>query len=138
VGFSRCLQLAASVLENDFRFANGESVFVGNPAAQDEGIVVKAEFVGVDEEDFADLDGLGHESVSCELYAVFPGGFLEDFAEVKEARAGVELVGPQDELAADVLRRMDGHAIGIPTGLELRYASDPALGYRLTRRSNQL
>src|SRR5271166_4566854 len=62
---------------------------------------------------------------------MFFGGLFKDLAEVKEDLARVELVGPQDEFAADVLGRMDGHAVGILARLELGDASHPTWGYRL-------
>src|SRR5271157_4266975 len=65
---------------------------------------------------------------------MFFGGLLKDLAEVEEALARVELVGPQDKFAADVLRRMDGHAVGILARLELGNASHPTRGYRLPLR----
>src|SRR5271169_294278 len=59
-------------------------------------------------------------------------GLPKDLAEVEETLARVELVGPQDELAADVLRRMDGHAVGILARLELGDAPHPTGGYGFT------
>src|ERR1039457_6310436 len=117
-------------LEDDLGLADGEAVLVGDAAAQNEGVVVQAEVIGINEQYFADLDRLFQEAFRRELYAVLSCGLLKDLTEVEEALARVELVGPQDKFAADVLWRMDGHAVGILTGLELGDASHPTRAYR--------
>ncbi len=113
VGFRAHLQIGMPELEDDLGFSDGEAVLVGDSAAQNESVVVQAEVVGINEQHFADLDRLFYEAVRRVLYAVLFCGLLKDLAEVKEALARMELVGPQDELAADVFGRMDGHAVGI-------------------------
>ena len=125
------LQVGMPELEDDLGLADGEAVLVGDAAAQNEGVVVEAEVIGIDEQHFADLDRLLDEAFGRVLYAVLFGGLLKDLAEVEEALARMELVGPQDELAADVLGRMDGHAVGILARLELGDAPHPTGGYRL-------
>ena len=130
VGLGRRLQFGMPELEDDLGLADGEAVLVGDSAAQNEGIVVEAEVIRVNEQHFADLDRLFDEAFRRVLYAVLFCGLPKDLTEVEEALARVELVGPQDELAADVFGRMDGHAVGILARLELGDASHPTGGYR--------
>src|ERR1700757_854440 len=74
VGLGCRLQFGMPELEDDLGLADGEAVFVGNPAAQDEGVVVEAEVIGINEQYFSDLDRLRYEPVSCILHAVCPRG----------------------------------------------------------------
>ena len=41
------------------------------------------------------------------------GWLAHNFAEIEEAFARMEFVGPQDEFAAEILDLMDRHAVGI-------------------------
>ena len=73
--------------ENYLRFASREAVFVGNPAAQNEGVVVETKVFCIDEKYFAKLDRLRDETVLAELDTVILGRFPQDLAEFKEALA---------------------------------------------------
>ena len=95
-------------LEDDFRFADGEAVLIGDAAAQNERVVVQAEVLGVGENDFTEIDRLGFEAGDTVLHAGLLSGLFKDLAEVEEALARAELVGPQDKFAAQVLDRLDG------------------------------
>src|SRR5215469_11718949 len=117
-------------LENNFRLADGEAILVRDAAAQDEGVVVEAKIVSIDENHLSNLDGLHIKARNLELHSVLFGGRLEHLAKVEEALTRMELVRSQDELAADVFRCMDGHAVGIGPGLQLRYPSHPTRCYR--------
>ena len=94
VRLGRDLQVGARKLEDHLGFADGEAVFVGDAAAQDEGVVVEAEVFRVNEQHFADLDRLRSKAYSRELYAVLFCGLTHDLAEVEEALARMKLVGP--------------------------------------------
>src|SRR4029077_12257205 len=131
IGLGRGLQFRMPVLEDDLGLADWETVLVGDPAAQNEGVVVEAEVIRVNKEHFADFDWLLQEALCRVFHAMLFGWLAHDLAEVKEALSRMELVGPQNQLAADVFRRVDGHAIGVLAGLELGDAPDPAGGYRL-------
>ena len=58
VGFRAHLQVGVPELEDDLGLADGEAVLVGDSAAQNEGVVVQAEVIGINEQHFADLDRL--------------------------------------------------------------------------------
>src|SRR5262249_43668945 len=104
-------------------------------AAQNESVVIQAEILGVGEDDFAELDRLRIEAGDAVLHAVLLRGLLKHPSELEEALPRMELIGPKDELAADVFGRMDGHAVGIRSRLELRNAAHPAGSYRLSTRN---
>ena len=87
VGFRAHLQVGVPELEDDLGLTDGEAILVGNAAAQNEGVVVQAEVVGINEEHFADLHRLFYKAFRCVLYAVLFGGLLKDLAEVEEALA---------------------------------------------------
>src|SRR5215469_11575973 len=125
IGLRGNLHVRVPEFEDEFGLADRESVLVRNPAAQDESVVVKAEVLGIDEQHFADLDWLRDEVIGRELCPVLFGRLAHDLSKVKEALARIELVGPQNQFAAEVLDMMERHPVGIPARLELRNAPHP-------------
>src|SRR5215469_17955079 len=90
IGFRAQLQVGMAELEDDLGLADGKAVLVGDAAPQNEGVVIKAKVVGVDEYDFAKFHWLGIETGDTVLYAMLSGGRLEHLGKVEEALARME------------------------------------------------
>src|SRR5215469_12015141 len=131
IGLRSYLEIGMAKLEDDLRLADREAILVGDATPQNEGVIVEAEVIGVDEDDFAQLHRLRLKASDIVLHAVLFGRQLEHPAKIEESFARVKLVGPQDELAANVLGRVNRHAVSIATRFELGDAAHPTLGNRL-------
>src|SRR3954471_23383104 len=112
-------------LEHDLRVATRKPILVANAPAQDEAVVVEPEVGCIHEQDFPDLNWLILESSNGEGHTVLSRGGSENLLEIEEALARREVVGPEDELATEVLNLVDGQAVGILTRFEHRYVSCP-------------
>ncbi len=102
-------------LEDDFRVAGGEPVHVGNAAAQDEGVVVEAEILGVAEHDLPYLGAQFGARVLDEPDAELLGGALHDAAEIAEGADRGEALRLQDQLGFQILHPVERRAVGVDT-----------------------
>src|SRR5258706_16149347 len=110
VQFCGLLHVRVAELEDDFRLARREAVFVGHTPSQDERMVVELEIGGVQEDHFADL-GLKHHTLIDEVDTEFLGGPRHELAILEEGFGGRETVGLQDKLALQILNLIEWTAV---------------------------
>jgi hypothetical protein len=133
VGFGGRLDVGVSELEDNLGIPDRKSILVWDPPAQDEGVIIEAEVVRIDEQDLADPQRLLLKSLLGEFHAVRCCGLPHHFPEVKETRTRDEVVRPQHELAAQVLDLMQRKAVVVGTWLDLRNTPRPTGAHRRLR-----
>src|SRR5215472_14887321 len=119
VYLGRFLQLRMSELEYDFGIADGESVFVGETQAEDEGVVVEAEALGVEEENLTDPDAPLLQLLGVEPDPVLFRGPGDLVTELEKALRRDDSIRPEDNLALQILNRVEGMTVAVLARLRL-------------------
>src|ERR1700722_3983426 len=116
--FRGLLHVRVAELEDDFRFARREAVFVEYPPSQDERMVIELEIGGVQEEHFTDLRFKDHiliDEVDPEILC----GPRHQLAIFEERFCGRKAVGFQDKLALEILNLIEWTAVAVFPLLEI-------------------
>src|SRR6202008_2115717 len=118
VHLRRGLQIGVTVLEDDFRIPDQETVFVQEPPAQDERVLIKQEIRGIQEQDFAQsrLDVLEAHGVEADVG--LQGGLSDKVAEVAEGLGRNEAIASQNELHLEILQLVNRLTVAIDPVLE--------------------
>src|SRR5438093_3805215 len=114
------LHVGMAELEDDLRVAHGKSVFVQDAPAQDEGVVVQAKVLGVEEHHLPDLGSLAVEMAGREIDVGLLRRVLHDLREVEESLLGGETVRLENDLALEIVHLVEGVTVAIVSRLELR------------------
>src|SRR6266536_2584149 len=118
------LHVRVAELENDFRFARREAIFVRNAPSQDERMVVEPEVGGVQEEHFPDL-GLKDHTLVDEPNTELLRRARNQVAILEEDFCGRKTVGLQDELALEIVNLIEWTAVAVLTLFEVSNPSWP-------------
>jgi len=113
------LQLRMSELEYDFGIADGESVFVGETQAEDEGVVVEAEALGVEEENLTDPDAPLLQLLGVEPDLVLFRRPRDLVTELEKALRRDDSIRPEDDFALQILNRVEGMTVAVLARLRL-------------------
>ena len=119
VHLGRFLHVGMAEFEDNLGVADGEAVFVGHAATQDERIVLQLEVGGIEKQDFANLRSRVFEGLAGKADVGSLGGAFHDFAEVVEIGFSGEAVTFEDELAFEVFDLVKRVAVGVLSLFEI-------------------
>lgn len=90
-------------LEDDLRIAHGKAVLVGEAPAQDEGVVVEAEVLRIEEQHLANLRPQALGGAGIEIHTLLLGHARDDLREIEEALQRGEAQALEDDLRFEVM-----------------------------------